>query len=59
MKYVAQEFDLMPYISVAENIGAHLSNFLPEKKKTRINELLKVVELEDFSNTKVQLLSGG
>ena len=59
MKYVAQEFDLMPYISVAENIGAHLSNFFPEKKKTRIDELLKVVELEDFSNTKVQLLSGG
>ena len=59
MKYVAQEFDLMPYISVAENIGAFLSNFFPEKKKTRIEELLKVVELEDFSATKVQFLSGG
>ena len=59
MKYVAQEFDLMPYISVAENIGAFLSNFFPEKKKTRIEELLKVVELEDFSTTKVQFLSGG
>jgi ABC-type Fe3+/spermidine/putrescine transport system ATPase subunit len=59
MKYVAQEFDLMPYISVAENIGAYLSNFFPEKKQTRINELLKVVELEAFSNTKVKFLSGG
>ena len=59
MKYVSQEFDLMPYISVAENIGAYLSNFFPEKKQTRINELLKVVELEAFSNTKVKFLSGG
>ena len=59
MKYVAQEFDLMPYISVAENIGAYLSNFFPEQKETRINELLKVVELEAFSNTKVKFLSGG
>ena len=33
MKYVAQEFDLMPYISVAENIGAYLSNFFPEGRK--------------------------
>ena len=57
MKYVSQEFDLMPYISVAENIGAYLSNFFPEKKETRINELLKVVELEAFSNTKVKFLS--
>jgi ABC-type Fe3+/spermidine/putrescine transport system ATPase subunit len=59
MKYVAQEFDLMPYISVAENIGAYLSSFFPEEKKTRIDELLKVVELEAFSNTKVKFLSGG
>lgn len=59
MKYVAQEFDLMPYITVAENIGKHLSNFFPEEKQIRINELLKVVELEAFANTKVQFLSGG
>ena len=59
MKYVAQEFDLMPFISVAENIGKHLSNFFPEEKQTRIKELLEVVELTPFSNTKVKLLSGG
>ena len=29
MKYVAQEFDLMPYTSVSENIGNYLSNFYP------------------------------
>lgn len=59
MKYVAQEFDLMPYITVEENVGKHLSNFFPEEKKERIKELLEVVELEDFAKTKVKTLSGG
>ncbi len=59
MKYVAQEFDLMPFISVSENIGAFLSNFYPEEKQSRIKELLEVVELTDFANTKVKNLSGG
>ena len=59
MKYVAQEFDLMPYTSVSENIGDYLSNFYPEEKKARVKELIEVVELEGFENTKVQFLSGG
>ena len=59
MKYVAQEFDLMPYTTVSENIGEFLSNFYPKEKQARINELLKVVELEAFSKTKVKELSGG
>lgn len=59
MKYVAQEFDLMPFISVEENVGKHLSNFFPKNKKERIQELLEVVELVDFKNVKVKNLSGG
>lgn len=59
MKYVAQEFDLMPFISVSENVGAFLSNFYPEEKQARIKELLEVVELLDDANTKVKNLSGG
>ncbi|GGG37428.1 ABC transporter ATP-binding protein [Bizionia arctica] len=59
MKYVAQEFDLMPFITVAENIGKHLSNFYPEEKQARIKELLDIVELTEFANIKVKLLSGG
>lgn len=59
MKYVAQEFDLMPFITVSENIGAFLSNFYPEEKQERINELLDVVELKPYANTKVKELSGG
>ncbi|MBU2949731.1 ABC transporter ATP-binding protein [Tamlana agarivorans] len=59
MKYVAQEFDLMPFISVEENIGKFLSNFYPEEKKERTAELLEVVELTAFAKTKVKILSGG
>lgn len=59
MKYLAQDFDLMPYITVAENVGKYLSNFFPEKKQKRITELLEVVEMSDFAQTKAQYLSGG
>ncbi|MEQ3690719.1 MAG: ABC transporter ATP-binding protein [Flavobacterium sp.] len=59
MKYLAQDFDLMPFITVSENIGKFLSNFYPEKKQTRINELLQLVEMTEFSNVKVKYLSGG
>lgn len=59
MKYVAQEFDLMPFITVAENIGAFLSNFYPDEKQARIKELLEVVELQPYANTKAKELSGG
>lgn len=59
MKYVAQEFDLMPFTSVSENIGEFLSNFYPEEKQKRSKELLEVVELTAFADTKVKLLSGG
>jgi ABC-type sulfate/molybdate transport systems ATPase subunit len=59
MKYLAQDFDLMPFITVAENVGKYLSNFYPEEKKARISELLEVVEMSEFANTKVKFLSGG
>lgn len=59
MKYVAQEFELDPFISVKENIGQFLSNFYPSEKNERVAELLKVVELQALSKTKVKLLSGG
>ncbi|MGB6268849.1 MAG: ABC transporter ATP-binding protein [Olleya sp.] len=59
MKYVHQEFDLMPFITVEENIGKHLSNFFKKEKKERTAELLEVVELTEFAKTKVKLLSGG
>ncbi|MFV9551778.1 ABC transporter ATP-binding protein [Algibacter sp. PT7-4] len=59
MKYVAQEFDLMPFITVEENIGKFLSRFYPEEKAKRTAELIEVVELTKFAKTKVKTLSGG
>ena len=58
-KYVAQDFDLMPYTSVAENIGKFLSRFYPEEKEQRTKELLEVIEMSGFANEKVKTLSGG
>ena len=59
MKYVAQEFELMPFISVEENIGKHLSNFFKQEKRRRTEELLEVVELTELAKAKVKTLSGG
>ncbi|MGB0778398.1 MAG: ABC transporter ATP-binding protein [Flavobacteriaceae bacterium] len=59
MKYLPQDFDLMPYITVAENVGKFLSNIYPEKKKARIYELLDVVHMREFADIKVKYLSGG
>ena len=58
-KYVAQDFDLMPYTSVVENIKKFLSRFYPEESEKRTQELLEVIEMEAFKNTKVKNLSGG
>ncbi len=59
MKYLAQDFDLMPFISVEENIGQFLSVFERDNHPERIAELLELIEMEDFAKTKVQFLSGG
>ena len=59
MKYLAQDFDLMPFITVAENVGKYLSNIYPEKKSERISELLAIVEMTELANVKAKLLSGG
>ncbi|MEH6764287.1 MAG: ABC transporter ATP-binding protein [Aequorivita antarctica] len=59
MKIVAQEFNIMPFITVAENLGSHLSRLDEKKDEKRIDELLEVVEMEAFKNTLVKSLSGG
>lgn len=59
MKYVSQDFDLMPFTSVAENIGQHLSVFEQEHHVARIQELLNIIGMEALRNEKVKNLSGG
>ncbi|KZE83951.1 ABC transporter ATP-binding protein [Myroides marinus] len=59
MRYLAQDFDLMPFTSVKENIGKYLSNFYLKEKEHRINELLALVDLVEYADVKVKNLSGG
>jgi ABC-type Fe3+/spermidine/putrescine transport system ATPase subunit len=59
VKYLSQDFDLMPYTTVAENVGKFLSNVFPEKKKERIQELLEIVEMTEYADVKTKYLSGG
>jgi ABC-type Fe3+/spermidine/putrescine transport system ATPase subunit len=58
MKYLPQDFDLMPFITVSENVGKNISN-LDANKKKRILELLDVVDMTEFENNLVKNLSGG
>lgn len=59
MKYLSQDFDLMPFITVAENVSQYLSVFYPEELKNRTSELLEMIEMTDFAHKKVKTLSGG
>ena len=59
IKYVAQDFDLMPFISVSENIQKFLSRFYPEESQRRTEELLEVIEMTAFADVMVKTLSGG
>lgn len=58
-KYVAQDFDLMPYTTVVDNISKFLSRIYHEESKKRTDELLEVIEMTDFAEVKVKTLSGG
>ncbi len=59
MKYLAQDFGLMPYATTAENVGSFLSNANKKSKNKRIESLLKMVGMLDFKDIKPQFLSGG
>ena len=59
IQYLAQDFGLMPYITVAENVGKYLSNSNTSKKNARVAELLELVGLSELGATKAQFLSGG
>ncbi|MBT8297702.1 MAG: ABC transporter ATP-binding protein [Maribacter sp.] len=59
MKYLSQDFDLMPFTRVEENVSEFLSVFEPEKLKERTQELLEMIEMTNFAKVKVKYLSGG
>ena len=59
MKFVAQHYDLIPYASVAENVGLYLSNVNLKAKKDKVLELLDIVDMQEFTHEKPRFLSGG
>lgn len=59
MKYLSQDFDLMPFTTVAENVSQFLSVFYPEELKARTMELLEMIDMVSFAKVKVKNLSGG
>lgn len=59
MKFLSQDFDLMPFTTVAENIAEHLSVFTRETHEERVVELLQLIGLEAYAKVKVKNLSGG
>lgn len=59
IKYMSQEFDLMPFTTVAENISQYLSAFYPKKTGKRTRELLHIIDMLEFAATKVKDLSIG
>ena len=59
LKLVSQHYDLMPYLTVAENVGKFISNINLAEKRKKVHELLEVVGLENYANVLPKNLSGG
>ena len=59
IKYLSQGFDLMPYTTVRENISEFLSVFEPDHLERRTAELLTVIDMSGYVDTKVKELSVG
>ena len=58
---VFQDLALWPHMTVKANLefGLKAQNFPKEQRETRINEILKLVEMENLSSRKPVELSGG
>jgi len=59
IQLVFQEYDLFPNSTVEENIGRPLIRYDKKYKNQRIEELLKLLNLEFFRNKLPRQLSGG
>ncbi|GAB2629325.1 ABC transporter ATP-binding protein [Belliella aquatica] len=59
IQLVFQEYQLFPNSTVEENIGRPLIRYDKKYKKQRIEELLKLLNLEPFRNKLPRQLSGG
>lgn len=58
-KYVAQDYDLMPFTSVEDNIAKYLSRVDLEETARRTRELLELIDMLPFAEVRAKDLSGG
>lgn len=58
---VFQNYALFPHMSVFENIafGLKVKKMAADKVKERVNEMLRIVKMEDYGSRKPSALSGG
>jgi len=56
---VFQDYALFPHLSVEKNIDFGIDHLSKSKRKTRVKELLKLVNLEGFEKRYPHQLSGG
>ena len=56
---VDQEFDLMPYSRVRDNLRKYVRHLDEEDQDRRVQEMLQVLDLEEFSHRYPRDLSGG
>ncbi len=59
MKFVAQNYDLMPYSTVYDNVGKFISNIDLKSKREKVMELLEVVGMTEYVDVFPKNLSGG
>lgn len=59
MKYVAQDYDLLDFVTVSENVGKFLSNFDLLRKQQLISQALEVVNMNSLKDEFPNKLSGG
>lgn len=57
--YVFQKNALFPWLTVRQNIGFGLTNLSKKEKKKHIDEMLKRIEMKEYSKQYPQQLSGG
>ncbi len=58
-KYVAQDYDLMPFTSVEDNVSKFLSRVDLEETERRTRELLELIDMLPFAEVRAKDLSGG
>jgi molybdate transport system ATP-binding protein len=57
--YVFQSYALFPHLNVAENVGFALNKWPRRQRRSRIHELLVLLELQDLATQSVRQISGG